>query len=403
MKKILSQKSIALALISIAFVATFYFYQQGKISFTSTKKVAQEKEEKIVEMAFADKEYRLSYQDKTDELSFTVADFENDENWDGHGEIDYTTFFEGDSSLFLSSADHQRASASLKMQFNIDDFSHFRFLIHLETDPDDLEEFNLIFADQSLSNQYKYIIRELESGWNFLSLSRERFSHSISGDFSDEEREAFLSTEIERVVIELVSRPKTRSIVNLDSLWAERNQDYLEDWNINSAELLSMKRSGETDSLLMLSLAPSQQAVFKRIGSAKDYVFQAKFTPLKTGSFGFFLRGNYKTGDGYYLLVDGAGSDAWRISKRGIFNDDEGRQEIILEKGGIANFQLEKNKTYWLKAEMGGSRIIFYLSVDGKSYTKLTEVRDGAFSGGGVGIAVSGTNMFFVDDLQFFQ
>ncbi|PJE69000.1 hypothetical protein COU96_02140, partial [Candidatus Shapirobacteria bacterium CG10_big_fil_rev_8_21_14_0_10_38_14] len=74
-------------------------------------------------------------------------------------------------------------------------------------------------------------------------------------------------------------------------------------------------------------------------GAAKDYTFQAKFTLLRSGGFGLFLRGDYESGYGYYLMMDGVNTNTWQIYKYGLF--DEKTQTLVLEKGNISNFKVE--------------------------------------------------------------
>lgn len=385
MKKIIVERIIALILILVAGAATYYFYREGEISFLPKQKKNSEIKTLAIEIPFTDKEYKLSYKDKANAV-FDIAKFEKNENWIGEGEFDSSTFFKGESSLFLSSFNSQKATVSLKKSLDISEVLNFKFLVYLTTDPANIEEFNLIFTGGDLG--YKFPIRDLSRGWNLLVLPKEKFFASAA------------SSKNEGVIIELISRPKTRSIVNLDWLWAEKENDYLKDWNTASEKFLSLAKYEDTVGLLVTNLYGSI-ATLKKIGSAKNYTFQVKFTPLRTGSFGFFLRGNYKTGDGYYLMMDGVGASTWQISKYGLF--DEKTQTLVLEKGDISNFKVEKRQSYWLKAEMKASRLIFYCSIDNKNFTKLGEIMDFSFSSGGVGMAVSGTNMVLVDDVQFFQ
>ena len=394
MRKIILEKAVALVLILIAGGATYYFYQQGEISFLPQKKEKQETKAVVAEIPISENQYRLSYNDKTD-ATFDIANFENNENWFGDGDFDFSIYFEGETSLFLSSFNHQKASVSLKKNFDIKDVLNFKFLVHLETDPAYIEEFNLIFSGKN--KDYKFPIRDLGSGWNFLVLSKESFSSFLSE--KEKRGETVPETEIDKVTIELISRPKVRSIVHLDSLWAEKEKDYLKDWNLNSENFLALKRNEKTTSLLAINFNDNRATLRK--GSGKDYTFQAKFTPLKNGAFGFFLRGDYKSGYGYYLVMNGAGTNSWQIYKVGPF--EEKVQTVNLAKGEISSFNLGKNQTYWLKADLKGSQIVFYFSQDGKNFTKLGEADDKSFSSGGVGITVGGGNMVFIDDLQFFQ
>lgn len=412
MKKIISEKIVALILILIAVGYTYYFNQHGKINFLPQKK---EKQTKIIvaEIPINETQYRLSYKDKPD-AAFDIANFENNENWFGDGDFDFSTYFEGEASLFLSSFNNQKATVWLKKSFDIKDVLNFKFLVHLATDPTYIEEFNLIFTGenkdykqglnspreykQSLNSprEYKFPIRDLKSGWNILVLPKESFSSFLS----EEERrgEVVPETQIGKVTIELISRPKVRSIVHLDSLWAEGDKDYFKDWNLNSENFLALRKNGSTTSLLAINLTDSQATLRK--GSGEDYTFQGKFTPLKKGAFGFFLRGDYKTGYGYYLVMNGAESNGWQIYKYGPF--EEIVQTVNLAEGKISS-NLGENLSYWLRADLKGHRMTFSFSQDGKNFVRLGEVNDKSFSSGGIGFTVKDSNMVFVDDLLFFQ
>jgi len=387
MKKVFSEKTLALVLVLLALGATYYFYKQEEISFLPSRGEKKEIEIATAEVFISEKEIRLSYGDKQ-EVAFDIANFENNENWFGDGDFDFSTYFEGEASLFLSSFNNQKASVSLRKNFDIEDVLNFKFLIHLATDPTYIQELNLTFT--GADSQYKFPIRDINKGWNLLLLPQDKFSR-----ISVEGKEG---CEVEEVAIELVSRPQTRSTVNLDSLWVEKENSYLGDWNADSDRFLSLKEGPEKAGLLAAGLFGSR-AVFNR-GSAKDFTVQAKFVPTKEGNFGFFLRGDYKSGYGYYLMMGGAETDSWWIRKNGLFG--EKNQVEDLTKGEISNFKMEKNKTYWLKAELKGQNLVFYFSSDGRSFTKLGETKDESFASGGVGFAVFG-GMIFIDDFQFFQ
>jgi len=402
--KIVFQKILPLGLILAALGVTYYLYQKGEISLLPGKKDAGEIQSQMTEVPFTDKEYKLSYKDKS-AASFDIANFENNENWFGDGDFDFSTYFEGEASLFLSSFNNQKASVRLKKNFDIKDVLNFKFLVHLDTNPDDIEEFNLILIGKNLDykqslnspREYKFPIRNLRNGWNLLVLPKESFSSFAIGE---EKKDGVVpETQIEEVMIELTSRPKVRSIVHLDSLWAEKEKDYLKDWNLNSKNFLALRKNENTTSLLAINLTDNRATL--RNGSDKDYTFQAKFTPLKDGTFGFFLRGDYKSGYGYYLVMNGAETNGWQIYKYGPF--EEKVQTVNLAKGEISSFNLGKNQAYWLKSDLKGHRIVFYLSQDGKNFTKLGEADDKSFGSGGIGITVGGSNMVFVDDLLFSQ
>jgi len=279
----------------------------------------------------------------------------------------------------------------LKKNFDIENVLNFKFLVYLAGDPNDIEELNLVFTGQN--SGYRFPIRDLSKGWNFLVLPKDKFSF-----FSPQTDEKKLSS-IEKIAVELTSRPQARTIINLDSLWAEKEKDYLKDWNSNSEKFLSLKRNGNSVGLLALGLYGNRATLSQ--GVAKDYTFQVKFNSLKGEGFGLFLRGDYESGYGYYLMMDGINTNTWQIYKYGLF--DEKTQALVLEKGNVSNFKMEKNRPYWLKAELKGPRLVFYLSVDGQNFIKLGEANDTSFTSGGVGFATTGSDMVLVDEIVFFQ
>ena len=390
MKKSIIQKILILILIAAAFSVTFYFYQQGEVTLFPGKKEKVVNNSLVAQIPISDKEYKLSYKDEADSV-FDVANFENNENWYGDGEFDYSTFLEGESSLFLTSLNGRKATITLKKNFDMENVLNFKFLVYLAGDPTDIEELNLVFIGQNIG--YKFPIRDLVKGWNFLVLPKDKFSV-----FSPQAggNKVF---SIEKITVELTSRPQARTIISLDSLWAEKEEDYLKDWNSNSEKFLSLKKNGNSVGLLAIGFYGDRATLTK--GSAKDYTFQAKFISLKEGGFGLFLRSDYESGYGYYLMVDGIGTNSWRIYKNGFF--DKKTQALSLAKGEISNFKMEKNRPYWLKAELKGPRLIFYLSVDGQNFIKLGEANDTSFTSGGVGFSISGSDMVLVDEIVFFQ
>jgi len=390
MKKSIIQKILILVLVAAAFLVTFYLYQQGEITLFPSKKEKVVNSNLAVQIPISDKEYKIFYKDKID-ATFDIANFENNEDWYGDGDFDYSTFLEGESSLFLTSLNGRKATITLKKNFDIENVLNFKFLVYLAGDPTDIEELNLVFTGQN--SGYRFPIRDLSKGWNFLVLPKDKFSF-----FSPQTDEKKLSS-IEKITVELVSRPQARTIVNLDSLWAEKEKDYLKDWNSNSEKFLSLKRNGNSVGLLALGLYGNRATLSQ--GAAKDYTFQAKFNSLKGGGFGLFLRGDYESGYGYYLMMDGVNTDTWQIYKDGLF--DEKTQTLNLVKGEISNFKMEENRPYWLKAELKGPRLVFYLSVDGRNFIKLGEANDTSFTSGGVGFFISGSDMVLVDEIVFFQ
>jgi len=390
MKKSITQKILVLVLIAVAFLVTFYLYRQGEITLFPGKKEKVVNNNLVDQIPISDKEYKIFYKDKIDS-TFDIANFENNEDWYGDGDFDYSTFLEGESSLFLTSLNNRKATITLKKNFDIENVLNFKFLVYLASDPADIEELDLVFTGQNFG--YKFPVRDLVKGWNLLVLPKDKFSY-----FGSQTDGGKLSS-IEKITVELTSRPQTRTIINFDSLWLEKEKDYLKDWNSNSEKFLSLKRNGNFVGLLAIGLYGNRAVLSK--GAAKDYTFQAKFNSLKEGDFGLFLRGNYESGYGYYLMMDGVNTNTWRIYKYGLF--EEKNQALDLTKGEVSNFKMEENRPYWLKAELKGPRLVFYLSVDGRNFIKLGEANDISFTSGGVGFAISGSEMVLVDEVVFFQ
>jgi len=107
--------------------------------------------------------------------------------------------------------------------------------------------------------------------------------------------------------------------------------------------------------------------------------------------------------DGYYLTLSGVDKNNWQIRKIGIFDQEKGQKNIILAEGYIDGFKIEREKSYWLKGELSGRMISFFLSLDGISFSKLGDINDGAFSRGRIGIFTSPLLVILLDDLQFSQ
>jgi len=162
-----------LALIVVALGVTYYFYQKGEISLFPGKKEKVVSSSLVAQIPISDEEYKLSYKDKADSV-FDVANFENNENWYGDGEFDYSTFLEGESSLFLTSLNGRKATITLKKNFDMENVLNFKFLVYFADDPNDIEELNLVFTGQNIG--YKFPIRDLVKGWNFLVLPKDKFS-----------------------------------------------------------------------------------------------------------------------------------------------------------------------------------------------------------------------------------
>ena len=393
MKKQIVGKIIALGFVLAAAGIAFFLYKEGKISFLPDKTSNSfENREETVSFPFTEKEYRLSYAGKASRASYDIADFEESEDWAGDTELDYTYYATGKSGLSFISRDYKKSFASLDLinNFNFDEFSSYKMFVYLFSGPSNIEEFKVIFSNGE--EDYVYSIRDLSGGWNLVVMPKDKFFYEPLGE-----------NTISKIRIELVSRAKTMASATVDALWAEKENNYLEDWNISDERFLALKNFSGKENLLFAGTQNNLVASIKKITSAKDYIFSAKFTPLAKGEFGLFMRGNYRNKYGYYLTLSGVDENNWQIRKIGIFDKEKGAENITLTRGSIDNFKVEPERSYWLKAELSGRIISFSVSLDGVNFSKLGDINDGSFSQGGVGVAVSSSPAILLDDLQFSQ
>jgi len=310
----------------------------------------------------------------------------------GDAKLDYTYYFTGKSGLSFISRDYEKSFASFNLtdNFDFDNYSSYKMFVYLFSSPSNIEEFKVIFSNEK--KDYVYSIRDLSGGWNLVVMPKDKFFYESLGE-----------NTISKIRIELVSRTKTMASATIDTLWAEKENNYLEDWNISDERFLALKSFSGKENLLFARVQENLVASIKKITSVKDYTFSAKFTPLTKGEFGLFMRGNYRNKHGYYLTLSGVDEDGWQIRKIGVFDKEKGVENITLTRGSIGNFRVEPERPYWLKAELSGRIVSLLVSLDGVNFSKLGDINDGSFSHGGVGITVSSPPAILLDDLQFSQ
>ena len=143
-------------------------------------------------------------------------------------------------------------------------------------------------------------------------------------------------------------------------------------------------------------------ALIKKLSGINSFKFQAKLIPMKNSArSGLFVRGDYKTGYGYYFVIDGINGNRYQIFKIGL--KDDKITTTTLKNGVINNFIVEKDTPLWLKVEAKGSNFKYFLSTDDRSYSELASVNDSEFKEGGVGIVVSDLGATLFDEFQFSQ
>lgn len=397
MKKIFSERVLAVFLVFIAFVFSWYLYKEGKISFLPQKDRPVRNQNLTAEIPYSKSEYKLSYENYPLDDIAEIAFFEDTEKWTGDGEFDYSSMVDGKSSLFLSSNNSYKAVATYKInkQLLLDGYRNLKMFVNLKNTNADIESFVIKITNYRNENIF-YTVRQLNQGWNLVIIELDKFSNSNKPN-SGVNNNNF--GQIKEVSYELVSLPKSTVSVNLDSLWLERNENYQNDWNFGDYKYFAIKKDNERTLPYVIGLSGTV-ATLKEIGSSDDFSFIVKFTPLGNGSYGLFLRGDYHTSYGYYFLVDGVESNGWKINKYGSFNGETKTKELA--RGEISNFKMEKNKDYYLKGELKKNNLVFFISIDGTQYTKLGEVTDNSFISGGVGIVTQGAS-FTVDEITFFK
>ena len=405
---------ISLALVFLTFIVGIYLVVSGKVSFSKGKDDAL-LPVSTVQIKFAEKIFKLNYDNYESNSIINIAKFEKNEKWQGDQDFDEDNAWEGESALLLSSRNNKKAEAFIPVKLDLDPYSIFKLVVYLKTDSTDLESTRLYFSNKDKTAYFSYPISNLSSGWNFLRIPKEKFAlySAEKGVITENVNEesstgakvvsgSFDWSKIEKVGVELVSRPLSTSTANFDNLTVLVSEDYLNDWVVSSPLFLDLVKTADNKVVLQGKNFGTSTALLKKLGGVSDFTFKAMLKPQKINDrSGLFIRGDYKTNYGYYFMIDGVNGNRWQIFKNGLV-DDKGTT-TILKNGIINNFAVEENKPLWLQVEAKGSNMNFSLSTDGKSFTKLGEVNDRQFKDGGVGIAVYDSGATQFDNFEFSQ
>lgn len=392
MKNFLNNNRFRLLFVLIALVIGWYLYRKNnltiKIPILNINLIKIEKRKKEVKLPlFKDKEFKLSYSFKPTSIVRELTRFEDSEKWYSDGEFDYFDYYEGKSSLSLASQDGIESEAILGLgeKINPNDYKAFKLFLKINSTPSNLKELKLILSDKRSIPVYEYSVNKFKNGWNLLVIPVNEFSEIDS------------TTDPSKIIFKLISQASTSASINLDYLWAEKDDNYSDNWIARGDNFFFLKNYGQS-----LYFATTNNtgnlAVLKKITSADDYTISIKFIPLREGFFGLFLRGNLDNGYGYYIITDGPGSDRWKIFKQGNF----GLSSAKTLKEGRFTSPIEKNLPFWFKADVQKKHLVFSISFDGEKYTVVGEVDDGSYDSGKVGI-VSGNLFLLVNDIQFTQ
>ena len=361
-----------------------------------------------VGLKFSDKNYKLDYSSVDPDTVLTISGFENNEGWQGKSEFDDVYFWDGDFSLVLTSRNDERLDVFLDKDINLEDYSIFKMSVYLQTDPADVELTRLYFSDKDKNSYYYYSIRNLVKGWNQLTIPKNKFStQNVTGENQGQTegtgssgRQNQLSWQnIARVGLEVASRANSTTDINFDSLKALKNEDYLDDWLVNSPMFLDLSKV-DGNVYLQGKHFGAAVALLKKLSGITDFTYSAKLQPLRNNTrSGLFVRGDFKTGYGYYFMIDGVNGNRYQIFK--IHLEDGKTVNTVIKNGVINNFIVEKDTPLWLKVEGKGNAFKYSLSTDGKSYSELASVKDSQYKEGGLGISVYDQGATLFDEFRF--
>lgn len=380
------------------------------LSFLGKKTDVVTVKSSMVDLLFGGQEYKLSYSGMDMANLVNIAKFGKTETWQGAGSIEEGSS-KGENVLSLIDRDRQKAISYTDKKLNLAGVDLIKLRVDLRTDPENLETLNLIFGNKDLTSFYRFPMTNLKNGLNYITIPKYRFflvegQGEVTSD-SKIGKEAISVTEksssnwdkIEKVQLELISRPTAKANVEVGWIRAEKEELFIPDWSWVSADedhFFNLDLDSEGKITLFVQNVGGSVATLRRLGSVKDFTYSAKINTLRKGTMGLFFRGDYKTGYGYYLSVGGLGTSDWLISKYS--KEDSQPKSTVISNGQIGNFEFSKDQPFWLKVSVRGNSLSAFFSLDGKDWTKLDSVSDNEFSAGGVGIFVAGLGAGYFDD-----
>jgi len=407
------QKFFPYILIAGTLVLGAYILAQKGIvslpSFGKKQNVVELSKKLVVDILFTGDEYKLSYTALDPASLVNIAKFDKSEQWQGEGSIDEDEQI-GGNVISLIARDGKKISAFLFKPLHLATADNIKFAVNLKSDPEDIEGLNVIFGDKDLTNYFRFPLTNLVPGINYLSVPKYRFSLTEetvkNGATSSVTGTAAKSTltwdKIERIQLELASRPGSKANVEVGWLRGEKEDVFEADWNFDgTAHFLNLDTDKDGKLVLLVNHVGKGTATLRKLGSVSDFTYSARITSLIKGNVGLFFRGDYKSAFGYYLAVGGVDTNDWSLSK--LHLDQDQAKNSVLASGQIGNFEFSVDQPFYLKITAKGSKITGYFSLDGKEYTKLEEVVDNTFSAGGVGIAIAGGASAYVDDFNLIQ
>lgn len=405
---IIPQKYIPIILAcGIILIGGYLLISKGIINLpgdNTNSNVVDVKKTSIVDLLFSGKEYKLSYAAIDPSSLVDIARYDKTEQWQGSGSIENDVTF-GDNVMSMVDRDRQRSSAILFKNLNLSAVDNIKFIVNYKSDPDNVEALNLYFSDKDNTSYFRFPITNLKTGLNYFSIPKNRFFLVENQEPETQKtgtKSAAKSTlswdKIERVQLELVSRPDSKIFADIGWIRGEKEGVFNADWNWDGTEhFLNLYHMPDGKLALRVRSVGRGLATLRKVGSVKDFTYSVKMTSFKEGFVGIIFRADYKTVTGYFFSIGGIRTSDWTLSK----NYLEGQQAktVQLLKGQLGNFEFTKDQPFWLKVSAKGDNITLYFSLDGTNYTKLGEVTDNSIASGGVGVSSAGGAALF-DDFQ---
>ncbi len=391
-------------------IGGFLLTRNGFVSLPSLGKksgIVSLEKSSIVKLLFSGEEYKLSYVQMNPDLLVDIAKFDKSEQWQGAGSIEETT--QGEPVLSMIDRNRQKAIAYMLKNLNLGEVDNIKFSINLKSDPENLESLNLILGNRNLTSFYRFALTNLKDGINYFSIPKYRFFLAEGDEAAKSEEKpqketasstaktSFFWDKIERVQLELISRPSGKASIEVKWIRAEKDEIFKPDWNWGGGDhFLNLIHNPADKLALMVQQVVGGVATLRKLGSVENFTYTVKIIPLVKGPLGIFFRGDYKTGYGYYLTVGGLATGDWAITKLGLSKGQPLATSLI--NGQIANFEFTSDQPFWLRVSARGNTVSGFFSLDGKEFTKLGETADSEFGSGGIGITVSNRSAGLFDE-----
>lgn len=372
-------------------IGGFLLMRKGFVSLPSLSKknsIVSLGNSSVVKLLFSGEEYKLFYSEMNPNLLVDIAKFDKSEQWQGAGSIEEVIL--GEPVLSMIDRNRQKAIAYMLINLKLSEVDDIKFSINLKSDPDNIESINLVLGNKDLNSFYRFALTNLKEGVNYFSIPKYRFFLAEGEEAKATPtavKTSFSWDKIEKVQLELVSRPSAKASIEVKWIRAEKDEVFKPDWNWSGGDhFLNMIHYPDDKLTLMVQQVGGAVATLRKLGSVENFTYTVKIIPLVKGPIGIFFRGDYKTGYGYYLTVGGLATSEWSITKFGLSQNQP--LTSLLVNGQIANFEFTNDQPFWLKVSARGNTITGYFSLEGKEFTKLGEIADNEFGSGGIGINV---------------